>query len=181
MDAPSKMGDGLVAGVLAAPELAMNLRAPRFTLLTRCFGPDGVLRWEDEGSNLVTTGGLTDIIDKYFKGTTYTAGWYLGLKGTGTISAADTAASHSGWTEEQNYSAGTRPAITFGTTSAGSNTATVVTFSMNAPYTAAGAFVISNSTKGGTLGTLYSARDFGSTRTGGNGDSIQVTLTVSAS
>lgn len=151
----------------------------RFTYTVQCVGPDGKEKWSEQFSNLVTTVGKTDIIDKYFKGSGYTAAWYLGLKGAGTAVVGDTLASHAGWSEVTPYS-GNRPAITFGTTSNGSNTATAVSYSCNGSATVAGAFV--SSVASGTSGTLYSAGDFsGGSKTVANGDTLNVTLTVSAS
>lgn len=86
------------------------------------------------------TAGKTDLVDKCFKGSTYTAAWYLGLKGTGSAAAGDTLAAHGGWAEVTPYS-GNRPAITFGTTSDGSNTATTVSYSITGSATVAGAFI----------------------------------------
>lgn len=153
--------------------------APRFRYDVECIAPDGTLRWRDGFDNLVTTAGKTDLVDKYFKGATYTAAWFLGLKGTGTAAIGDTLASHAGWAEVTPYT-GTRPAITFGTTSGGSNTATAVSYSITAagPTTVAGAFVASANT--GTAGTLYSAGDFAVSRSVISGDTLNVTLTVSA-
>ena len=95
------------------------LPAPSMVFDIECIGPDGEVKWRETVRNLVTTPGKTDIIDKYLKGSGYTAAWYLILKGAGSIAAADTPASHAGWTESTPY-AGNRPAITWGTTSAGS-------------------------------------------------------------
>jgi hypothetical protein len=153
---------------------------PYFTYKVECVGADGQVKWTEEYKNLVTTAGKTDIIDKYFKGSGYTAAWYLGLKGTGSAAVGDTMASHAGWSEVTAYANATLPAITFGTTSGGSNTATVVAFAINGTATVAGAFVTTNSTKGATSGTLYSAGDFGASRSVINGDTLNVTLTVSA-
>lgn len=153
--------------------------AVRFRYTVQCVGPDGSVKWSESFDNLVTTAGKTDIIDKYFKGSSYTASWFLGLKGTGTAAVGDTLASHAGWSEVNPY-AGNRPAITFGTTSGGSNTATTVSYSCNGSATVAGAFVASVNT--GTSGTLYSAGDFsGGSKTVSSGDTLNVTLTVSAS
>jgi len=106
-----------------------------------------------------------------------------------TYNAADTMASHSGWTENTGYSNSTRPAPTWGSASAsggGAGTAgtgtistTATAFSINATGTIAGAFLVTNSTKGGTTGTLYSAGSF----TTGNrsvlsGDTLNVTYTA---
>jgi hypothetical protein len=150
-----------------------------FTYDVECVGPDGAVKWRQTFRNLVTTEGKNDIINKYFKGSAYTAAWFLGLKGTGSAVVGDTLASHAGWAEVTPYS-GNRPAITFGTTSGGSNTANTVSYSCNGSATVAGAFVASVNT--GTSGTLYSAGDFsGGNKVVSNGDTLNVTLTVSAS
>lgn len=153
--------------------------SPFFTYSVECFGADGMLKWTEEYCNLVVTVGKTDLIDKYFKGSAYTAVWYLGLKGTGTAAVGDTLASHAGWTEANPYT-GNRPAITFGTTTSGSNTATAVSYAITVagPTTVAGAFVCNVNT--GTAGTLYSAGDFSVSRSVIAGDTLNVTLTVSA-
>ena len=156
---------------------AASISAPFFRYEVECIAPDGSVRWRDGFTNLVTTVGKTDIVDKYFKGSAYTAAWFLGLKGTGTAAVGDTLASHAGWAEVNPYT-GNRPAITFGTTSGGSNTATAVSYAINATATVAGAFVASVNT--GTAGTLYSAGDFAASRSVVSGDTLNVTLTVSA-
>lgn len=150
--------------------------APAFTYAVECFDRDGKLKWREEFKNLVTTEGKNDIIDKYFKGSAYTAAWYLGLKGTGSAAVGDTLASHGGWSEVTPYS-GNRPAITFGTTSGGSNTASSAAFTINATATVAGAFIASVNT--GTSGKLYSAGDFAASRGVASGDTLNVTPTVS--
>jgi hypothetical protein len=148
--------------------------------------PNGEVRWNDEFANTVMTAGKTDLVDKYFKGSTYTAAWYVGLvssSGYSAIAAADTAASHAGWTEDQNYSQANRPTLTFGTASAGSvnNSGSVAAFSINGTTTIKGAFVITNNTKGGTTGTLYSAGLFSGDRAVVSGDTLNVTITLTIS
>lgn len=150
---------------------------PYFTYVVECLDSQGNVKWTEKYDNLVTTVGKTDIIDKYFKGSAYTASWNLGLKGTGTAAVGDTLASHAGWSEVTPYS-GNRPAITFGTTSGGSNTASAVSYTINASATVAGAFVCNAAS--GTTGTLYSAGDFAVSRSVVSGDTLNVTLTVSA-
>jgi hypothetical protein len=172
---------GLSAGLIARTEIGGDIVAPAFTFDVVCTGADGVEKWRESFHNTVMTVGKTDIVDKYFKGSSYTAAFYMGIKGTGTQVAGDTMASHAGWSEVTGYSAGTRPAITFGTTSSGSNTATAVTFSINATVTCAGAFITTDSTKSGTSGTLYSAGDFAASRSAVSGDTLSVTATVSVS
>jgi len=147
----------------------------KFKYDIKCFDAEGNLKWEEQIHNLVTTVGKNDLIDKYFKGSAYTATWFLGLKGTGTAVVGDTLASHGGWAEVNPY-AGNRPAITFGTTSAGSNTATLISYTINGSATCAGAFICSVNT--GTSGILYSAADFSVSRAVISGDTLQVTPTV---
>ena len=133
-----------------------------------CTDADGNVKWEEAFPNLVVNVGKTNLLSTYFTGSSYTATWYLGLVDGGsspTYNAADTMASHSGWTENTGYSNSTRPAPTWGSASAsggGAGTAgtgtistTATAFSINATGTIAGAFLVTNSTKGGTTGTLY--------------------------
>lgn len=178
MDETLALKDKVSAGLIAKAGVNDPIEAPYFIYDVVCVGADGQEKWRERVKNLVTTAGKTDIVDKYFKGSAYTAAWYLGLKGTGSAAAGDTLASHAGWSEVTPY-AGNRPAITFGTTSAGSNEATAVSYSINATATVAGAFVASANT--GTTGTLYSAGDFSASRSVVSGDTLNVTLTVSVS
>lgn len=170
------LGTAMAASMIAQNAMAEDIPIPKFTYQFECIGPDGGVKWTETIENLVTTQGKNDIIDKYFKGSAYTATWFLGLKGTGTAVVGDTAASHGGWAEVNPYT-GNRPAITFGTTAAGSNTATVVSYAITGTATVAGAFVQSVNT--GTTGFLYSAGDFAASRSVLNGDTLNVTLTVS--
>ena len=124
----------------------------------KCFDKDGNLKWEGSSHNLVVNVGLKDMNDKYFSGSSYTAAWYLGLitgPGSGTTySASDTMSSHS-WTEDTNYSQSTRPACSFGSATTAdpsviTNSGSPATYSINGTTTIAGAFLTSNSTKGGS-------------------------------
>lgn len=178
MNENAKLGASFSAGLEMNAAANENIAGPRFHYKLECVGADGKVKWVEEIDNLVTTVGKNDIIDKYFKGSAYTAAWYMGLKGTGSAAVGDTLASHAGWSEVNPY-AGNRPAITFGTTSAGSNTATAVSYSINGSATVAGCFVSSVNT--GTSGTLYSAGDFASSRSVVSGDTLNSTLTVSVS
>lgn len=165
------------AGVVVAnPPYQEQTGVPYFTYSVECIGADGQKKWSEEIKNLVTTVGKNDLIDKYFKGSSYSAAWYLGLKGAGSAANGDTLASHAGWSEVNPYS-GNRPAITFGTSSGGSNTATAVSYAITGSATVAGAFVASANT--GTSGILYSAGDFAASRSVVAGDTLNVTLTVS--
>jgi hypothetical protein len=148
-----------------------------------CFDKDGLLKWVEEVDNLVVTEGLNDSLDKHLKGSSYTAAWYVGITtSSDTFAAGDTMSSHAGWTESSAYSNATRPALTLGTVSAGSvdNSASKATFNINAGATIGGAFVVSNSTKGGSTGVLYGGAAFSADRSVINGDTLNVTVTATA-
>lgn len=91
-------------------------------------------------------------------------------------------ASHSGWTEVTDYSQSVRQTLTLGTAAAGSidNSASKASYSINATATVAGAFINSDSTKSGTSGTLYGVVDFASSRSVISGDTLEVTVTLTA-
>lgn len=176
MNEASNLGVAMAAGLMAGAGCKEDAGVPRFTYTVECVGPDGEVKWTETFENLVTTVGKTDIVDKYFKGSGYTAAWYLGLAGAGTKAVGDTLASHAGWSEVNPYS-GNRPAITFGTTSGGSNTATAVSYTITGTATVAGAFIASAAS--GASGTLYSVGDFAASRSVLSGDTLNVTMTVS--
>jgi hypothetical protein len=131
--------------------------------------------------------GLQDMNTQYFKGSTYTASFFLGLitgPGSGTtFAAADTLASKA-WTEFTNYS-GSRKAVTFGTATTAdpsviSNSASPSSFTISgAGGVVAGAFLCTVSS--GTSGVLFSESDFQSPgdRTVVSGDTLNVTYTFS--
>ena len=155
----------------------------------KCYDAQGNLKWEESTHNLVVNEGLKDMNDKYFSGSTYSATWYLGLVNNSpspSYAAADTAATHAGWVESTDYSQANRPAATFGAATAAdpsviSNSGSPATFSMNGTVTIAGAFLISDNTKGGTAGVLFSVSNFQSpgSRSVVSGDTLTVTYQFS--
>lgn len=150
---------------------------PRMKFQAVCLGPDGLVKWEDEGENLVTNTGLTFNLETMLRGSGYTAAWYLVLKNAGTIANADTLASHAGWAEQTPYS-GNRPAVTFPAVSGGTVTSNQVSISITATATVAGAGICTVNT--GTSGTLYNMSDFAASRSVASGDTLQVTCSYSA-
>ena len=154
-----------------------------------CIGVDGQVKWEENLKNLVVNVGLKDMNDKYFTGSAYTAAWYIGLYGAAASNdpaAGDTAASHAGWTEVVPYSNATRPAATFAAATTAdpsviTNSASPASFSIDATATVGGAFLISDNTKSGSTGVLFSASDFAAPgdRSVASGDQINVTYTFS--
>jgi hypothetical protein len=150
-----------------------NQSAPSFKKVYQAFDAEGNLKWSEETHNLVTNQGKNDILDKYFKGSSYTAAWFLGLKGTGTIAAGDTLASHGGWTEITGYT-GDRKAITWGTAASQELSASsTVSFAITATVTIAGGFITTAET--GTSGILYSVENFSTSRSLVSGDTLNVT------
>jgi hypothetical protein len=146
--------------------------------LVECFDKDGNLKWSEVIENTVVTEGLADLLTKYFKGSAYTAAWYMGLKGSGAIVAGDNLTTHAGWSEVTAYT-GNRPAVTFGTATGGSLPASAaVSFAMNGTYTVAGAFLCTVASGAG--GTLYGGGDFATPRSGASGDTLNVTPTCTA-
>lgn len=155
-----------------------------------CHGPDGQEKWRmSERHNLVVNAALQDMNEVYFRGGTQKPDWFIGLYGAGasnTPSANDTAASHVGWTEVVPYSNATRVQATFAAAtladpSVVTNAAAPAIFNINALGTVGGAFLISDSTKGGAIGTLFSASDFAAPgdRNVDSGDTLSVTYTFS--
>lgn len=171
--------DSSIAQYSANTSIAATVFAPAAVYEITCVDLNGNVKWQETVHNLVLTAGKTDIVDKYLKGSSYTAAWYLVLKGTGSISASDTLATHAGWTELTPYSGVNRPSITWGTTSSGSNTSTAVSISINASATVAGAGIGTSQAIATTSGVLYSMSDFATARSVVNGDTLNVTVTIS--
>ena len=157
----------------------------------KCLDAEGNLKWEDSIKNLVVTVGKNDLLDKYFSGSAYTAGWYMGLVDNASFSAyaaGDTLASHAGWLEFLSYtisgSSTNRATPSWGSASAGSKATTATTFTISGTGTVLGAIMCTtqarNTASNGGAGILYSAGSFtGDSRAVASGDSLLVTYTAS--
>jgi hypothetical protein len=153
--------------------------------LIECFDRHGNLKWVDEFDNLVVTAGLNDSLNQHFKGSSYTAAWYVGLTaGTPTFAAGDTMSSHAGWTEVTAYDESVRQTLTLGTVAAGSvdNSAAKATFTIATNSTTIGGlFLTTVSTKGGSTGTLYGGGAFSAgNKVLDDNDTLQCTVTLTA-
>jgi hypothetical protein len=139
--------------------------------------------WEQ--SNLVVNEGLNSLLNVYLNGGTQIPSWFLGVfEGNYTPIATDTAVTISGnSTESSAYTSATRPQWNPAAASgqAITNSANRATFTFNATKTIYGAFLISNSTIGGTSGTLFSAARFSSAKNVVNLDQLLLTYTFGAS
>jgi hypothetical protein len=181
----AKAVDTFQGGLLAQTGSGEKARACG-KYFAECRDKDGNLKWTAEGDNLVVNAGL-----QYMAGTALAnsaaqiTAWYIGLYGaaaSNTPDPGDTMASHAGWTEITPYSDSTRPTATFAPStnanpSVVTNTSNKAVFNINATATVGGAFLTSNSTKGGSSGTLFSAADFQSPgdRSVVSGDVLSVT------
>lgn len=150
-----------------------------------CWDPHGKLKWTEDYHNLVVNEGLDDSLDKHFKGSSYTAAWYVGLTdGSPTFAAGDTMASHSGWTEVTAYDEAARLTLTLGSVSGQSvdNSGSPAQFTISANNTTVGGtFLVTDSTKGGTSGTLYGGGAFSAgDKTLDDNDTLSVTVTLTA-
>lgn len=143
-----------------------------------CYDRDGNVKWTETARNTFVNSGLNYLLDSGFGGTEY-----LGLKGSGKPSASDTMASHASWSEVTAYSEGSRPTYSHASASSQqvTNSGAKASFSINSTVTIYGIFCTTNSTKSGTSGTLISATDFASSKSADNGDTLEVTYTVTAS
>lgn len=144
---------------------------------------DGSVKWVEEIDNIIVNVGLDHALDVILDGGSQISTWYVGLKGSGTPVAADTAASHAGWSEITNYSEGTRQTWQGGSVTNQSidNSGAPASFTINQDSTVIhGAFLISNNTKGGSTGTLFSAGNFASSKSLDNGEILEITITFTA-
>jgi hypothetical protein len=157
--------------------------------IVECFDADGNLKWEDTAENGVTDVGIASLLNVYFRSATQITAWYIGLIDNAAfvaLAAGDTAASHTGWSEISSsaYSQTTRvqwsPAAASGGAIVNSTSADHSMVNGSA-ITVKGLFVISDNTKGGTTGTLFSTAAFtGGTQVVNSGDTLKVTYTISA-
>ena len=178
--------DTVTAGLVAGTALQNDAYAGG-VFHVQCLDKDGKLKGEDKMHNLVVNEGLQDMNTQYFKGSTYTAAFFLGLvtgPGSGTTYAATDTLASKAWTEFTDY-AGSRKAVTFGTATTAdpsviTNSAAPSSFTISgAGGVVAGAFLCTVSS--GTSGVLFSEADFQSPgdRTVVSGDTLNVTYTFS--
>lgn len=138
----------------------------------------------EKARNGVTNGGKDHALDIVFGGGSQVDPWYIGLiddDGGVSLAAADTMSSHTGWSENTDYSEGARQEWDDAAASSQSKTSsTTADFSINGTADIYGVFISSDSTKSGTSGTLWATAAFSSSIPVVNGDTLRVTYTVNA-
>ena len=187
-------------------ELAADIAAERFDVTANgiYFPRQGVVAngeyfgrvnggaWAKEGDNLIPTEGLAHILNVALGTTAKPAGLYLALFSGATAPAANWgAASFAAVASEivsqtEGYTAATRPVWTPVNTNTGSidNLASVasLTIATASQLNVTGAALLTNSTRGGTMGALVSASLYAAPRVFQNGDiyelGYRINLTV---
>lgn len=163
------------------------------TFIFEAYDKDGNLKWKDEAKNLTTNVGRQDMNTQYFKGSTYTAAWYIGLVNnspTPSYALTDTMASHAGWTETTDYSGTNRATASFGSVTSADPSVianssgtggTVATFNITGTVTIDGAFLTATQDNSTNTGILFSVAAFETPgdRSVVNGDTLNVTYQFS--
>lgn len=159
--------------------MLIQLNVPLVYVLV-CRDRYGRLKWRGHAHNLTTTEGKNSLGNVYLRNGTQIAAWYVGLKNVGAVAVTDTAASHAGWTEFQDYTESDRQTLTLAAFSGGTsnNTAAPAVFNINATGTVAGAFVASVATKGSGSGVLLSVADFSASLAVEAADELTVSVSV---
>ena len=168
--------DSLTSAISSASAMGESMDA-QGVYKVQCFEYEGgPLLWEDTFDNVACTAGKNLALDTILAGSAYTVtGPYMGLISSVSYSAtaaADTMASHAGWTEAGSTNAPTfaaRIAPAWSAASAGAKaTSAAVSFTMTGAGTLVGAFMVFGpgavTTLMSTAGTLLSAGAF----SGGN-------------
>lgn len=176
-----RRGDAVAAAMAGAAADAALLKEEE---LSRRMLPLQFKAWEKSDANVVTNVGRNDILDKYWRGSSYTQTVVMGLAGSGTKAAGDTQASHAGWSEVGGANAptytGNRKAVTMGAASSQSSVSPQQTFAITGTGTVSGLFMNNggSATKDDTTGVLVSAVNFtGGDEAVNNLDSLLVTYT----
>lgn len=148
-----------------------------------CLDSQGKVKWTERVENLMTSEGLDEALDKFWKGSAYTADFFVGItSGAPVFAAANTLSSHAGWTEVSAYTETERPDLTLGTVASQSlsNSANKAVYTVNADSTViGGVFIATDDTKGGTAGILIAGGAFsGGNKSADNGDTLNVTITL---
>ncbi len=161
--------------------------------IVECRDKFGRLKWRDEIENVVCTAGKNLAWDTVLAGSAYTVtGPYMGLISSvsySAVNAADTMASHAGWTEAGGTNAPTytspRKTCAWSSASGGAKAlSSALSFAITGSGTIKGCFIVLGSgavsTIDNTSGTLLSAGLFnGGDKVVSNGDTVSVSYSIS--
>lgn len=146
---------------------------------------NGAVIDEFDCPNLVVNEGLNAMLDTQFHAGTQVSTWYIGVfEGNYTPVATVTGATiASAATESTAYVSTTRPVYNEAAAASQSitNSASRASFVFNATKTIYGAFLISDATKAGSSGVLFSAARFTNAKSVESGDELLLTYTFNAS
>ena len=158
---------------------------PRAHYEVECWTSSGGLRWSESCRNIVVNQGLDHLLS-VITTTAHVSGWFVGVMTTGFtgLAATDTA---TGSAVNNNlssaFSNATLPAFTAGSISGQSvdNSASKAAFNINAATSLGGAILVNSNVKAGpTEGAiLYGGATFSAERAVQNGDTLNVTVTIS--
>lgn len=189
MDEKINAKDSMIAQVVRGAAMNESVEASGIYTAT-CYDKDGNIKWTDTFNNTVVTVGKNSLLNVYLGASTQITSWYVGLISStsySAIAAGDTIASHAGWLEAgganaPTYSESVRQTMSFSAASSGSkSSSSPVSFNITGTGTIKGAFLVSESTKGGVTGTLYSAGLFTvGDKIVSSGDIVNVNYTASA-
>lgn len=158
------------------------------TFHVECLDSFGRRRWVDSAKNAVTAAGLDSLLTIYFNVGTPISVFYVGLvdnSGFVAFSSSDGLASHTGWSENTQYT-GTRQAWGNGSSSGQSVTnATPLSFAMTptigSPATIRGLFLASHTSSNSSSFLLFSTAAFSQgNQVVNNGDTLKVSYTIAA-
>lgn len=182
---PEHMPEALDLNEQYLRALERNAKEEAERLISRISALPRVVVSEEEFSNVVTDVGANDILSKYMTGSAYTQTIRMGLKGTGTATVAHTQASHAAWNEvglanAPVYSGGRKTPSFSAPGSRTIQTSAAVNFTFTSPGTVAGCFINNggSATIDDTTGVLVSAGDFGTSKTVGATDQLNVTYSL---
>jgi hypothetical protein len=146
-----------------------------------CYDKHGRVKWKDGFKNTVVQTGRRYANNTALAASTQIATWYVGLMdGTPTIASSDTASNHAGWTEFSLYDEATRPTFTaVASADQVGNNASKASFAIATTSALGGAFVVSDSGKLGSAGTLWSGASFSANKSTGPSDTITIEYTAS--
>lgn len=153
-----------------------------------CRDENGVEKWAEHVHNLVTNQGLNHILNVVLHGTTPITAWYVAVFESDTTILATHTYAVPGYTESTAYDEATRQAYTEAAASSQSitNSANKATLTISATKTMYGAALVGGgsaaTTKADTAGggTLLCAVKFSTARSVVDGDTLEITYTISA-